>query len=41
MLQEVMSEFNKIQLEHRDHCKARIKRQLEICELIKDEMILK
>jgi len=32
MLQEVMSEFNKVQLEHREHCKTRIKRQYEICE---------
>lgn len=29
--QEVMSEYNKLQMDHRDQCKARIKRQVNIC----------
>ncbi|XP_066920982.1 syntaxin-1A-like [Clytia hemisphaerica] len=31
IFQEVMEEFNRTQIEHRDHCKSRIKRQFEIC----------
>lgn len=37
VFQDVMSNYNKSQIEHRENCKKRIKRQLEICGKSKSE----